>query len=440
MSILSSHSSLAVIGGGVAGLSAARAAAFSGRFDVTLFEARSGLGGMCATFEWKGGVFDRFYHVLLPRDRETLELFRALGLEPSIYWRPVKSGYFIDGRIRPLSSVLDFVRFPRLNPLDKIRLGAGTVSTRFVRKPEGPDRRDAESWLIRRFGKSVYGKIWLPLLQSKFGRDAGKMSALFIWASLDRLAGNRTKSGGERMGYWRGGCSALAEAAARRLPSWGVRTRTGLAVSRIRPREGNSGFDLETAAGLMRFDAVIAAVPLTSLAEIVEPGFFFPDFQSRLSRLFDLGIINVPLLLKHRLSADYVINILDSGFPFTGIIETSNVIAEDDRAGLHIVHLPRYVTPSDPFAALDDAAVIKGSIQSLRRIFPGLADRDILQAAVFREKRVQPLHGPGFLDQAGFPRMPHPGFVLAASPHLRNMNADIGEGRRAVETLIETGY
>jgi protoporphyrinogen oxidase len=395
---------------------------------------------MCASFAWKGRFFDRFYHVLLPRDLETLEFFRTLKLERSIYWRSVRSGYFIDGRMRSLSSASDFVRFPRLNPLEKIRLGAGTISARLVRGADGPDRRDAESWLIRRFGKTVYRKIWRPLLEGKFGRDAGQMSASFIWASLNRLAGNRTTSGRERMGYWRGGCAALAEAAARELPAWGVRARTGLAVSRIRPREGKKGFDLETAAGWMGFDAVVAAVPLTSLTEIIEPGILAPAFRNRLSRLFDLGIINVPLLLKHRLSADYVINILDSGFPFTGIIETSNVISDADRAGLHIVHLPRYVTPADPFAALDDAAVIKGSIQGLRRIFPGLGDDDILQAVVFREKRVQPLHGPGFRDQEGFPRMPVPGLVLAASPHLRNMNADIGEGRRAVETLVGKGY
>ena len=83
----SERHSVAVIGGGLAGLSAGSALADAG-YRVELFERRPYLGGRASSYEHPGTgeVVDNCQHVLLGCCTNLIDFYRRLGVEQQIRW------------------------------------------------------------------------------------------------------------------------------------------------------------------------------------------------------------------------------------------------------------------------------------------------------------------------------------------------------------------
>ncbi len=81
----SQHPTVAIAGGGLAGLAAACALADSG-FRVTLFERRPYLGGRASSYEHPGTgeVVDNCQHVLFRVCTNLVEFYRRIGAEDKI--------------------------------------------------------------------------------------------------------------------------------------------------------------------------------------------------------------------------------------------------------------------------------------------------------------------------------------------------------------------
>ena len=219
--------SLAIVGGGIIGLSAALELKKNDRYQVTIFEKESEIGGLSSYYQWKDMICDKFYHVILPNDKYTLEFVEKLGLKHALGWRKTEAGFYGSGKLVSLSSTLDFIRFPFLSLWQKFRLGLGILYSARIKDPSKLDRIFAQQWLIDVFGRKVYENIWKPLLRSKLGEASERTSAAFIWANINRLYGAR-KSGSkqERMGYVRGGYHCILSAAKRILSEENVQILT----------------------------------------------------------------------------------------------------------------------------------------------------------------------------------------------------------------------
>src|SRR5499427_4199674 len=78
---------VAIIGGGLAGLSAACALADAG-YHVELFERRPYLGGRASSYEHPGTgeVVDNCQHVLLGCCTNLIDFYRRLGVSDKIRW------------------------------------------------------------------------------------------------------------------------------------------------------------------------------------------------------------------------------------------------------------------------------------------------------------------------------------------------------------------
>src|SRR5882724_7286188 len=78
---------VAVVGGGLAGLAAACALADSG-LQVTVFERRPYLGGRASSYQHPstGEVVDNCQHVLLGCCTNLIEFYQRLGVEDKIRW------------------------------------------------------------------------------------------------------------------------------------------------------------------------------------------------------------------------------------------------------------------------------------------------------------------------------------------------------------------
>jgi protoporphyrinogen oxidase len=111
-----------------------------------------------------------------------------------------------------------------------------------------------------------------------------------------------------------------------------------------------------------------------------------------------LGIVCMLLVLRRRLTPYYTLNITDERIPFTGVIETTNLIDPKHVGGYHLVYLPKYVAPNSPYARMPDAELQEAFLGYLRRMFPDLRDDDIAAVRIGRERYVEPLHPVGMTD------------------------------------------
>ncbi|MFC2142077.1 FAD-dependent oxidoreductase [Acidobacteriota bacterium] len=432
--------SIAIVGGGIAGLTIALEFAKTGKFRVTIFEKENQIGGLNSYYKQKDIVFDKFYHVILPADVQMRKFIDELGLKDQIYWRSIKSGFFGKGKLVSMSSLLDFARFPFLSPLNKIRLGLGILYNSRIKKPQKLDEIYAKEWLSRNFGKSVFKSLWLPLLRSKLGDSYKTTSAAFIWAIIDRLYGARKSSNKqEKMGYVEGGAYNILNAAEIKLRNMHVEIKTNACVHKVEATLAGRKPGIHVNSHKYEFDKVVLTIPCPEIIRIVNIVESDP-YWSTISEVGYLRLICVLLILSRKLSHYYVINLLDEEMPFTGIIESTNILTPQELGEKHLVYLPKYFSFGDPIAELADDEIKKLFIKKLKNIFPSLKDEEILHTVLFKEKHVQPIRPVRFLhNKVGF-RTPLENVYLANSylvfDSTSNNNATIGLASSIAQQII----
>jgi len=410
--------SIAVVGGGIAGIAAALDLAKNGISRVTVYEKSGQLGGLNSPYRWQDLVCDRFYHVILPSDSFTIEFLGQLGLADRLHWTETKSGFYGGKKLVPFSSTKDFIRFPFLSLYQKFRLGMGILYCARIGTLDKLDRLSVPQWMRRVFGQKVYENFWGPLVRGKLGDAAERTSAALLGATIKRLYGARSGARlRERMGTVIGGTRALQGAAEKRLSELAVALRLATPVESLAFRDGK--IMLQSPAGRRAFDKVLLTIPNPEILKIIGDAQISAAWADVMETEY-LGIICVLLILNRSLSPYYVINVLDKNLPFTGIVESTAVIPEGAFGGRHLVYLPKYVTQDDPLTKTSDRRIEEDFRESLRHIFPGLRNEDILHGQVFRENYVQPIHRPQTAIARPSSRSPLPGVYLANASLIPN--------------------
>jgi protoporphyrinogen oxidase len=384
---------VAVVGAGVLGLTLAWRLAREGH-TVEVFEAAPVAGGLACAQDFGEFVWDRYYHCILPHDRHTLALLGELGLADELRWTRTGTGYHVDGRTHDMSTTLDQARFPGLSLADKARLGAAVAYATRVADPWSLYDLTAEAWLTRLCGRRGYERFWQPLLRAKFGAYHDRVAAVFIWATLTRLAGAR--DGGENresLGYVRGGYARIVGALVDGLAAKGARVHLAAPVTAVRA-EGE-GCVVATPAGESRFDKVLFTGPTRAARAVVSPELapVVEAFEARNPTAASyLGVVCVTLVLERPLTPYYVLNIADPAIELTGLIEMTSLVAREETAGRTLVYLPQYMGSDDPRLAEPDEAAIAATVdRGLKRLFPRFDAGQIVKAVVSRARYVQPL-------------------------------------------------
>jgi protoporphyrinogen oxidase len=429
--------SIAVVGGGIAGIAAALELAKSGTSRITLFEKAGQLGGLNSPYRWQDLVCDRFYHVILPSDCFMIEFLDQLGLADRLRWTASQSGFYGREKLVPFSSARDFIRFPFLSLGQKFRLGLGILYSSRVETLEKLDRFSVPRWLKRVFGQKVSENFWAPLVRSKLGDAAERTSAAFLGATIKRLYGARRSARlRESVGVILGGTGAIQGAAEKRLSELAVEIRTRTPVERLSYQGGK--IVLQSPADRLPFEKVLLTIPNPDISKIIGDVRVSAPWTEILETEY-LGIICLLLILKRPLSPYYVINLLDRNLSFTGIVESTNIIPKGTFGGRHLVYLPKYVTQDDPLNKTPDHQIKEDFAKSLRKIFPDLKNEDILHSQVFRENWVQPIHRPRTAETRPSTRAPLPGVYLANASLIPNStlnnNAVLEEVQKAVRII-----
>lgn len=386
---------IGIIGGGILGLSLAHYLQ-QRRHDVHLYEKSPFLGGLACSFDYGSFIWDKFYHVILPRDGHLIGLLGELGLGKDLRWRDTRTGYYAGGRFYSMSGTGEMLRFPLLGWSDKLRMALAMLYTLKIARPEPLYRISAGDWLVRIYGRSNYANFWRPLLRARFGAYAEDVAAIYIWAVLRRLFGaRRAVTSRESMGYVHGGYHRILAALREKLEARGGRIYLGAEIERIASAEdgGRCGVVLRSGGGSEThgFDKVVFTAPARAAGAAL-PERLRPPGEDAGAPAY-LGVVCLAVVLRRPLTPYYVVNIADERIPLTGLIEMTGLIdPAEETGGLSLVYLPRYVGAADPFLKAEDGVVYEELFgRGLKRLFPDLAARDVVSWHVQRAPHVQPL-------------------------------------------------
>jgi len=373
---------------------------------VTVLEASSAVGGLARADDIGGITWDRFYHVTLLSDSYLRDLLQEIGLADQLHWRVTRTGFFTDGRLVPMSSAIDFLKFPPLGLLSKARLAWTILAASHVADPTPLEEITAVEWLTRLSGRRTVERIWLPLLRSKLGLHCRDASAAFIWAIIARLyAARRSGLKREMFGYVEGGYAAVLQRLRATAQARGVEIITSQPVTQVRgdargaevqigpapidsTTGATNGADRSGDAGhTRRFDAVVLTVPCGQVAALCPQ--LTPGERARLQGVVYQGVVCPSLLLRRPLAGYYVTNITDGWVPFTGVIEMTALVDPATFGGRSLVYLPRYVAQNDPTWQRSDASLVSESIEVLGKMYPGFSPDDVVASRVARAREVQ---------------------------------------------------
>ncbi len=182
-------SSVAVLGGGLAGLAAAVALGDAG-FEVDLYEARAFLGGRATS--WPAGgeeteLVDNCQHVLLRCCGNLLDLYRRLGVADRIHFH--KEFCFIEpgGRTShlrrgflpaPNHFALSFLGLKFLSLADKICIARAVRAIPKERHREDLDAISMAAWLReKRQTPQAIERYWRQILVSAVNEELDQMAA-----------------------------------------------------------------------------------------------------------------------------------------------------------------------------------------------------------------------------------------------------------------------
>ena len=431
-----------IVGAGILGLALGYDLLKRG-VGVRIWERGNELGGLMGRtrFPELGGVeADRYYHAILNSDRTLMGLFEELGLMGDLHMVATKMGFYHDAKIYPMSTPLDFMCFPPLSMLDRARLALTIMSARRVKDWRALEQEPVVDWLTRLGGKGAVEHIWKPLLRAKFDGNYDGVPATYIWSRLVRMTDTRDKTNAkEMMCFLTGGYNMLIQALARAIAERGGTITMGAAVEQVRVADGRV-VGLRLASGDIDSDGAVLTLQTPIARRLLPPE--AAEVAGRWSGLEEyLGIVCMLLALRRSLVPYYTLNITDETIPFTGVIETTNLIDRQYVGGYHLVYLPKYVTPQSEYARMDNDTLQQDFLKHLRHMFPDLKESDIAAVRIGRERYVEPLHPVGKTDLIPPIVSDVAGLYLVNSaqiyPQLTNGEAAVTYARKAAAEILQ---
>jgi len=291
---------VAVIGGGISGLSAAnRIHELDPAIELNLYEAAPKLGGVLQTERRDGFLLEWGADNFITQLPWGLELCRRIGFEDQLL--PTDSEHrqaFVvrRGRLHKIpegfvimapSRIWPIIATPILSPIGKLRM----AWEYFVPAYAENEDESLASFVIRRFGRETYERLVQPLVGGIYTGDPERLSVQTtmprfvemehkhgsliraIWAQAGRKRQQQAKgSSGARYSMFvapRDGMYSLVQAVAARLPQHGIHTSSP--ITSLAPRPGG-GWTLELGGDqpeTVVVDAVILAVKATAASRLL---------------------------------------------------------------------------------------------------------------------------------------------------------------------------
>ena len=379
---------VAVVGGGLAGMAAALAAADGGA-EVVAFERRPVLGGLTTSIRHNGLFFDNGQHVFLrcctayrgfiDRIGATGQVFLQDRLEvPVLAPGGARSSIKRSALPAPLHMAGSLATYRHLSVRERVRLVRPALALRRLDPDDASlDNASFGDWLTdhgqnKRAVDRLWNLIALPTLNVGAGEASlGLATKVFRVGLLDR-------SDGGDIGWSRVPLGELHGAiAARALEAAGIETVLGSPVGAI-GRAPLGAFTVSSGARSVVVDAVILATPLRVSASIgASIGSVAGAREAE--ALGTSPIVNVHLVLDRKVTDLPLAACVDSPVQFV----FDRTVASGAKSGQCLVIS---LSAADSYMATGSPELVSTFFEALRELFPAARQARLVDAIVTREK------------------------------------------------------
>jgi len=393
----SSQPTVAIAGGGLAGLAAACALSDSG-FRVTLFEKRPFLGGRASSYEHPGTgeVVDNCQHVLFRLCTNLVEFYQRIGVAEHIRWYDEMTFIEPGGRVSkmkssilpaPLHTAPSFFGFSFLTVADKLSVArALTPLTLTVQRDNG---KSFDEWLARHGQtETAVQRFWRPILVSALSEDLDRISvpaaAQVVRESMKspaaRCMGVPTipltdlyNAAGDYI-HARGGVLCF------RSPVEGFDPRNAQVRVRVRWRED------ATATPAEEFDYLIVALPFDGLERILPDAPESAAIREKISHFENSPITGIHLWFDRQISdLDHAV-LLDRTIQWMfhkSRLQPMRMQTTNGKAEGSYIEL--VVSSSKTLIDRSRAEIVDLALSEVREFFPGARDANLVKSTVIKE-------------------------------------------------------
>ena len=411
-----------VIGGGLAGLTAACSLADRG-VPVTLLEKRPYLGGRAFSFPdaETGRHIDNGQHIYLGCCTAYTGLLQRLGVFDRTTLQPRMRAVVVNrngkrGELNaapllpsPLHLLPSFLTYPHLSLREKLSAAAAMLSILRTDRAKRRDALEAESfrdWL-ERHGQSerAIAALWdlliLPVFNDTVDGVSAYMGLMFFQDGM--LAGRHSAD----IGVSRVGLTELVGDAARRyIEDRGGQVLTGQNVTGIGMEDG-AVTGVTAGGAFMQADAVVTAVPWDALPRLLPPDIASVANLAAAETLEWAPIINVHVWYDRPIIDEPFLAVLDS--PLQWVFNRTHIQGSSEPGQ----HLCISVSGAWEYASMGRDALREVFLSEMARVFPAAAEATVERFLVVKQVNATFRCTPGAQSLRPSQRTPIPGLTLA---------------------------
>lgn len=430
---------IAIIGAGVAGMSAAWDLTRAG-YHVTLYEASDRVGGLAAGFKdenWDWSL-EKFYHHWFESDQDILSLIDEIDQKDKLIFPRPKTSYWIDGKI-VRSEISPSALFLPLSLLSTIRMAFGGIYLKLTPFWKSLEKVTADAWLRRVMGDEAYNKFFKPLLIGKFGHRYDQVNMAWFWARVYKRS--------LKLGSFEGGFQAFLDALGKAIQQKGAIIHLSSPIEGIHATGKQVLLDMDGQSHA--YDAVISTLSPKAMLKVTE-GLAETDYGQKINNLVSIGGLCVVYALKHQLLTDgtYWLNLPatsphyeENEFPFLAMVEHTNYLPAQHYGGDHIIYCGDYVEPDHEYFQMSDQELIERFMPSMAKVNPDFKPEWVRKAWVWRAPYAQPV--PFLNHSQNIPDLKTPlqGLYWTSMsqvyPWDRGTNYAVEIGRRVAKNLMD---
>ena len=435
---------VAIVGGGLAGLAAGCALAKAG-LNVTLFERRPYVGGRASSYEHPGTgeVVDNCQHVLLGCCTNLIDFYKRLGVGDKVRWFNALTFIEPGGRASrlapsflpaPLHAAPAFVRAKYLGLADKLAIGRGL--TAMLASPVEDSQENFLQWLRRRRQtQKAIERFWKPVLVSALNEDLDRVSVRY---AVQVFRESFLKSAGAgRMGVPSIPLSELYSSAADYIRSHGGEVRLRSVVNAI--EVGDGSITIRDGACTQQFDFAVLAVPFQTAASLLPAGSVADPLKRQLEHFESSPITGVHLWFDREITPLPHAVLLDRTIQW--MFQKSKFQEEGYREGPGS-YVELVVSASKTLVQKSREEILDLAQRELTEFFPSVKEAKVVKAAVIKEIYATYSVLPGLDQYRPEARTAWPRLFLAgdwtATDWPATMEGAVRSGYLAAEALTES--
>jgi zeta-carotene desaturase len=388
----SAENTVMVVGGGVAGISAACALADAG-FRVMLLERRGYLGGRAASYfhPGTGEVIDNCQHVLFGCCTNLLNLYRKLGVEDRIFWDSRMTLMEPGGRRSvlkpsklpaPMHGLPAILRAKCFSAADKASLLWAMGIMILSRRPK--PGRSLQSWLDAHLQTTgAQRRFWELVIASALNASMDQIDLAYAQKVIRELFLNSPAAGA--MGMSRVPLSDLYAGTAEYLETRRGRLLHGQNVTAAQWDENTRRWSISCEGETLQAEHLVLALPFEAMAKLLPQ---MPqceatqNLQSRLNELMHWPICSVHLWFDREITElDHAV-LLDREIHWMYHKSRWQPSRTGDGSYVELV-----ISATREFAALGRQQAIDRATEQLAEFFPAVKTARVVKSALVKEVR-----------------------------------------------------